>query len=244
MSKNFQVETKCYRDGCDNIVKRKQNQFKKFKVIYCSRRCAALVNNKKYPHEHGTVKICVYCLKSFKSRIKYCSRECKNKAAIIPREVLLKNINDFFAKEGRIPFKNEVGYYHATRLRFGSWNNAIRIAGLRPNPVMFANQHMAKDGHKCDSLAEKIIDDWLFKKNIVHARRIPYPDGQRLTADFMIGNYWIEFFGLYGKHKRYDQLRKLKLKIAKTRKLKLIEIYPKDLFPKNNLETVLSICLI
>lgn len=240
LAKNLQIEAKCYRDGCSTLVKRKKSEFNRFKVIYCSRRCAALVNNKKYPRKRGVTKICAFCSKPFKSRQKYCSFKCKNNAAIIPKDKLLKKINDFFQKESRVPFKNEIGNYHAFRSRFGSWNEAIKKAGLRPNPVMFANRHLAKDGHECDSLAEKIIDDWLFKRKIKHTRRIPYPGGQHLTADFMINNYWIEFFGLYGEHKRYDQLRNLKLKIAKDHKLKLIEIYPKDLFPKNKLETILK----
>ncbi len=243
LAKNLQIESKCYRDGCDILVKRRKSEFDRFKVAYCSRRCAAIVNNKKYPRVHGVIKVCDYCSKLFKSRKKYCSLDCKNKAAIIPKDWLLNKINSFFKKEGRIPFKNEIGNYHAFRSRFGTWNKAIEMAGLKPNPVMFANRHLAKDGHKCDSLAEKIIDDWLFKRKIEHTRRIPYPGKQHLTADFMINNYWIEFFGLYGEHKRYDQLRKLKLKIAKAHKLKLIEIYPKDLFPKNNLSQILSACI-
>ncbi len=206
-------------------------------------RCAALVNNKKYPREHGVTKMCAYCGKLFKSRKKYCSLGCKNKAAVIPKEVLTKEIKDFVLREKRIPFKNELDHYHAIRARFGSWNKAVKLAGFEPNPVKFSRRHIAKDGHQCDSLAEKIIDDWIFARKIEHKRRVYYPGDYGLTVDFMIGDYWIEFFGLYGGHKRYDQLRKLKLKLAKTYNLKLLEIYPKDLFPKNNLVEILSACI-
>ncbi|TSC85403.1 MAG: hypothetical protein G01um101416_871 [Microgenomates group bacterium Gr01-1014_16] len=242
-AKNLQIETKCYRDGCNVRVRRRRDQFRRFGVVFCSMRCAALVNNKKYPREHGVTKVCAHCSKLFKSREKYCSRECKDRASVIPREVLLGKINDFFSREGRVPFKNEIGYYHAVRSRFGTWNEAIIAAGFEPNPVMFANRHIAKDGHQCDSLAEKIIDDWMFARKIEHRRRVYYPCNHGLSADFMIGDYWIEFFGLFGEHKRYDQLRKLKLRIAKTYKLKLLEIYPHDLFPKNNLAQILSSCI-
>jgi hypothetical protein len=39
---------------------------------------------------------------------------------------------------------------------------------------MFAKKYLAKDEHRYDSLAEKIIDDWLFKRNIEHTRAIHY----------------------------------------------------------------------
>ena len=94
---------------------------------------------------------------------------------------------------------------------------------------MFARKHVAKDGHTCDSLAEKIIDDWLFRRHIEHRRAIKYPGNPSLTVDFIVGSYWIEFFGLYGEHTRYDELRREKLQLAKQHKLHLIELYPKDI---------------
>ena len=48
--------------------------------------------------------------------------------------------------------------YGKARYVFGTWNNAISAAGYKPNPVMFARHHIASDGHRCDSLAEKIIE--------------------------------------------------------------------------------------
>ena len=125
--------------------------------------------------------------------------------------------------------------YHAFRSRFGTWNNAISVAGFDPNPVMFANKHIANDGHNCDSLSEKIVDDWLFARKIEHKRNVHYPGKDGLTVDFLINNHWIEFFGLRGEHKRYDELMEKKLKIAEKYRLKLVEIYPEDLFPKNRL---------
>lgn len=105
---------------------------------------------------------------------------------------------------------------------------------------MFAKKWIANDGHKCDSLAEKIIDDWLFARKIVHKRTVPYPENQSFTADFVVGNIWIEFFGLFGEHKRYDELRRMKLDLTKKHNLKLIEIYPNQLFPVNKLDEAFS----
>lgn len=135
----------------------------------------------------------------------------------------------------------EFAHYNAARRRFGSWNKAVLAAGLEPNPVKFAKKYFAKDGHKCNSLAEKIIDDWLFEREIKHDREIAYPGNKSLTADFLVKNHLIEFLGLAGVLKRYDQLIKKKRSLCKKHNLSLIEIYPKDLFPVNHLEKIIKI---
>ena len=207
---------------------------------YCSRSCAVSINNSKFPKRPAVRKICSFCGKKFISRKKYCSTECKNEGQATSKEVIIEKIKNFYAETGRIPLKREFGQAKAARERFGSWNNAIKVAGFLPNPVMFARKHFANDGHKCDSLAEKIIDDWLYERKTMHQRSIPYPENKELTADFVIGDYWIEFFGLYGEHKKYDKLREKKLTIVKERRLKFIEIFPKHLFPKNTLDQILN----
>lgn len=108
---------------------------------------------------------------------------------------------------------------------------------------MFAKKYIAKDGHTCDSLAEKIIDDWLARRGIAHKRSYPYPGNFGFSVDFKVGEYWIEFFGLYGQLRRYDELMKQKLKLINEYRLNLIAIYPKDLFPKSKLENKLNLLL-
>lgn len=166
------------------------------------------------------VKKCAFCGKDFKS---------------IPAEELIFKIRTFVKKCGRIPLKREMLNYHAFRSRFGTWNNAIKTAGFDPNPVMFANKHIASDGHKCDSLAERIIDDWFYARQTEHERSTPYPGDYGLKVDFKVRDYWVEFFGLSGEHKRYDRLKRKKIRLAKKLNLKLVGIYPKDLFPKSRL---------
>ena len=79
-----------------------------------------------------------------------------------------------------------------------------------------------------------IIDNWLFQNNITHEKNVPY-GVNNMTADFKVRNTWIEFFGLKGELKKYDQLMEKKKMIFKERKLQIIEIYPNDLFPVNRL---------
>ena len=219
----------CANQECGKIFERKPSELKKSKKFYCSHRCAAIVNNQEYPKNVGILKNCAFCGNGFKSREKYCSRPCKDRGQTVSRGEILSYIKEFFGKNGRIPFKNEYIHAHAARARFGSWNSAIKTAGFDPNPVMFANKHVAKDGHACDSLAEKIIDDWFYKRRINHERNVGYPGNDRLRVDFKVGNCWIEFFGLKGQHKRYDELMKMKLKLSRDQKLKLISLFPDDL---------------
>lgn len=129
--------------------------------------------------------------------------------------------------------------YRTTRELFGSWNKAIEAAGFKSNPVLFAEKFIAKDGHKCDSFAEKIIDDWLFSKKIKHERNASYPH-TAYTADFQTENNFVEFFGLTGELAEYDKNIRIKEKLARKHKLHLIKIYPKDLFPANRLAEIIK----
>ena len=153
---------------------------------------------------------------------------------------IILSINDFNKKHGRIPLKKEFSHPNAARKRFGTWNNAIEATGFDTNPVLFAKHQVAKDGHMCDSIAEMIIDNYLFNNGILHERNYPYPEGT-YTFDFKIGEKFIEYFGLAGEHKRYDELRDIKQKMAKKYKLNLVEIYPKDLYPNDRLGQILEI---
>lgn len=234
-SRNKRKSFTCSRIDCSKFFSRKPSQLKKSKELYCSRRCAAIINNSKYPKCPGVRKKCLCCGKIFVSRKKFCSAKCKFKGQIKPKEEILNLIRNFCKQNNLIPLKREITYYRAARGRFGTWNNAIIAAGFEPNPVMFAKKHIAKDGHRCDSLAERIIDDWLFARKIVHKRSVPYPGKKILTVDFVVKNYFVEFFGLYGEHRRYDELRKEKLKLARRYNLNLVKIYPKDIFPISKL---------
>jgi hypothetical protein len=123
---------------------------------------------------------------------------------------------------------------------FGTWNNAIEAAGYDPNPVMFAKHYIAKDGHKCDSMAEKIVDDWLYERQVEHRVHVPYPWHNGMKCDFLVGDTWIEIFGLAGNVARYDELKREKLYLADKFKLKVFNLMLKDVYSKNKLDQKLS----
>jgi hypothetical protein len=183
--------------------------------------------------------VCAFCKQEFVKSQKYCSRECKDNGESIPKDILIDKIQSFYKLNGRIPVKREFESCKAARKTFGTWNNAIIAAGFDPNPVLFSKKHIAKDGHNCDSLAERIIDDYLFRRGIEHERSCPYPGNKGFSVDFKVRDYWIEYFGLTGEHKRYDELKIQKENLAKKYHLQLISIYPRHLYPTGKLDEIL-----
>lgn len=237
--KNKQKELFCDNKGCNNKFKRATHSISPYN--YCSRSCAVAVNNSLFPKRIAKVRLCEYCKKRmFTYGRTYCSVKCRGKDQAITGEEIIDQIKTFFKEHGRIPLKREFNHYHVARYRFSNWNNAIKVAGFKPNPVLFAERQIAEDGHICDSIAEKTIDDYLYERKILHERNITYPEGT-YTADFKIGDKLVEFFGLSGEHKRYDQLKRIKKRLVRKYNLYLIEIYPRDLFPVHNLERILKV---
>lgn len=243
LGRNKQKTFNCANPSCNNVIRRAPHEIPLSGFCFCSKSCAAVINNPKSPKRRTKIKTCPVCGEQFTGQKIYCSRKCQiirlKEYLSIPKEKLLNTIKEFYRTHGRIPFKKEFFHAKAARRYFGTWNKAIEAAGFSPNPVRFAKKYTANDGHKCDSLAEKIIDDWLYARKIIHLRNFRY-DGTKFSADFKIGNIFIEFFGLNGQLRRYDELLKQKLNIVKKNNLKLISIYPNDLFPQNRLDKLLG----
>jgi hypothetical protein len=158
----------------------------------------------------------------------------------LKRQDLLLRISEFYLQNGRIPLKREFNSYELFKKEFGSWNGAIIAAGFDPNPVLFAKKFISRDHHSCDSFTEKIIDDWLLEKGIEHQRHWHYGD-TKMTADFFIQpNIIVEFFGLAGVQTHYDVILQRKRSFCLEYDLRLIELYPKDVFPINKLEYLIE----
>lgn len=153
---------------------------------------------------------------------------------------VIHDIKLFVTNNKRIPIKRELqGTYKIARKSFGTWNKAIEAAGYISTPVIFSSRHTALDGHVCDSVSERIIDDWLFKNGIEHEVHVPYPGQKRLTADFLIDSIWVEFFGIYGVSKKYTASADRKIRLALESNLDLVKVFPSDLFPVNKMKNLL-----
>lgn len=212
---------KCDNPACKKTFYRAANEINAT-GNYCSSNCSAIISNPKrkgqkysitYKGPTTTEKVlkisklvlhtkkCLnpQCTNLIAESRKFCSNACQWKYSSPGIEEIkvkvISEIKNFVFIHRRIPVKRECyGIYKGARVAFGTWNNAIKAAGFDPNPVLFAKKYMAKDGHKCDSLAEKIIDDWLFSHKVNHQIHVPYPGQKHLTADFVVGDRWIEFF--------------------------------------------------
>ncbi|MDP3792780.1 MAG: hypothetical protein Q8Q89_03545 [bacterium] len=219
---------------------------------YCSKSCAAIVNNQKYPKwpaRYCTRKGCKNIVKRVESP--YCSIECGKLARFkYTKEEIVEIIQKYFKNNSRIPPKREVREIsHKAIHLFDSWNNAILAAGLIPNRSQDNRMYKrisgkALDGHPCDSASEILIDNWLHKNRIDHERNSPYPTTNH-KSDWSIknGKIFVEYFGLAKDSPRYDRSIKEKIKICRENKIKLVAIYPKNLYPINKLDKVLVMLL-
>lgn len=138
---------------------------------------------------------------------------------------------------------SKVGHPSHTNQLFGSWFQALYDAKLIESIVTPRGvKCLSKDGHVCNSLAEKQIDDWLFDNNIEHKKEPMYPKHLKLNpkgrkrADWLVNDIYVEYFGLIGSQ-QYDLNLLEKLQLVDELNLKLVEIYPKDL---NNLNGKLN----
>lgn len=251
LSRVTRVQLTCDNPKCKKSFSRNAGGVGRFN--YCSNSCAAEINNRKRSlskrkrnSSKQEIKYCANpnCNKLIPPRNKYCSNKCQGEVTRRTvdeyKEEVVAAIRRFYEKHNRIPVRRETwALYRKARKGFGTWNNAVKAAGYEPNPVLFAKKYIANDGHKCDSLSEKIIDDWLFARKISHEIHVLYEETS-MTADFKVGGVLIEFLGLVGEVRRYDQLLEEKRGLWKERNLKVIEVYPKDIFPKSHLDKVLK----
>lgn len=156
---------------------------------------------------------------------------------------LLEKIKELSQKLRRSPAKREMGKVAYMCIRaFGSWNKALEEAGLKPHRShsqrMYKRMNtVALDGHKCDSISEAIIDNWLTKNKILHTRDVRYPATHH-RADWGIGNkIFVEYFGLANDSPRYDRSINEKRKLCKKHGIQLVELEPRDLYPVVKLES-------
>jgi len=252
----YQYKTKRKKLICENCSKQFERTPHEVSLHnYCSRSCAVIINNRKNPKRKAQFKICLGCGKRFRKSLgnsKYCSAKCRRKTEYYTQKEVLNILKNIAQKLKRTPARREVnGIDKVARRLFGSWNNAVLAAGFMPNRShdnrMYKRTNAkALDGHLCDSISELLIDNWLTKNKIEHERNISYPDTNH-KADWGINfkgkTIFVEYFGLAKDSPRYDKSIKKKKGICRKYKIKLVGVYPWDLYPKINLDTKLKIFL-
>ncbi|MEK7645567.1 MAG: hypothetical protein AAB374_00415 [Patescibacteria group bacterium] len=218
---------------------------------YCSGSCAAIVNNQRYPKYPAKKCRNTACGKMHR-RVgsPYCSIECGKKGRFKYTESeIVEIIKAFYKESGRAPAKREMrDIVGKCAHMFGSWNNAVVAAGLEPHRsddhrMYRRTRTKARDGHVCDSVSEATIDNWLTKNKISHERNAEYPNSKHKADWVVLGDVFIEYFGLAKDSPRYDRAIKKKREICKAYNIKLMEIYPKDLYPVQSLKEKLGILI-
>lgn len=119
---------------------------------------------------------------------------------------------------------------------FGSWFKTLLRIGILEDGAQRSSRGtrcIANDGHECNSLAEKNIDDWLYSHNIHHEKEPLYPyhfrlNPSKLRADWKVQNSLIEFAGLMDEPDYAAKMR-AKQEIATEFGLSLILLEPKDI---------------
>lgn len=207
------------------------------------------MNNRNKPRRAKKVHPCdnPECGKDISVALNYCSRTCFNlmRTAYKPDE-LIKKLQVGSKKLGRTITKRELGHEAYMCIRaFGTWNKALIAASLTPHRSHSERMYKRKnttalDGHRCDSISEAIVDNWLTEHDIAHDRNAPYP-GTNHKADWRIGDkVFVEYFGLAKDSPRYDRSIKEKRALCRKHGIQLIEVYPNDLYPEIKLEEIFT----
>lgn len=117
----------------------------------------------------------------------------------------------------------------------------VRIINAKELEILdaaYSGKYKCKDGHIVKSIAEKIIDDYLFDNSIAHAyeKALPIDENPEhdLHPDFCLQNFknkgdvYIEHWGFENGSRSYDESEKYKLEIYKKRGITLICTYTDD----------------
>ncbi len=83
----------------------------------------------------------------------------------------------------------------------------------------------ANDGHELDSRWEAVVDNLLDAEGLTHTVHPRYP-GTQLRADFLVGDVYVEVWGM--KSEKYLAQRDIKERLAKEMKLLLVGVEAED----------------
>ena len=120
--------------------------------------------------------------------------------------------------------------------QFDTWFQALNQAGVLQDGVQKTSRGyrcIANDGHECNSIPEKTIDDWLSMRGIKHEKEPFYPYDSHLNpsglrADWQVGKTLIEYAGMMNIPE-YAAKMYTKQELASKYDLPLIILEPEDI---------------
>ncbi len=94
----------------------------------------------------------------------------------------------------------------------------------------FPGTHRANDGHWVRSIAELMIDNWLYWAGVIHAYEKKLRIKEEVYPDFYLpkGNVYIEYWG-YDNDPKYSSRKEAKLEIYTRHELRLIQLTEQDI---------------
>lgn len=109
----------------------------------------------------------------------------------------------------------------------------LRRAGVERRGRVSGDTCQCADGHIVRSALERVVDDWLFEHGIEHvvSPRCPWPpkSGRYYSfADFLVGDTYIEVWGLAGI-KKYDRRMLQKLNLYSKHQATVINLWPREI---------------
>lgn len=195
---------------------------------------------------------CAVCGAKREKKRKTCSKACASmqktgEQPLLSAELAKATFDKFVLDNNRVPSQREHSLLlNFARREFKTWNKMILHFGYTPMTKNLSKKRIkCSDGHIVDSVSEKIIDEFLTSHNISHEVHKRYNDS-KLISDFFLTdhNVYVEYFGLDGEFVKYDENTQRKLKLFEDNDLKVITVYPKDLFPENKLSELFKLWIL
>lgn len=162
------------------------------------------------------------------------------------KEDLIKDLKTMAEELDRTPSQNDIRFFKCMACsakfakEFGSWNEAIKAAGLKPNSKVY----YSTKGEKCYSYYELLFTNMFEDNNIKYTKEDYYKDympiEERYRFDYKIEmnnqTYFVEIFGITCREDYQDRI-KTKIELCRRYNIDLIEVYPKD-FTSYKLEDI------
>jgi hypothetical protein len=210
-------------------------------------------------HVNGNIQFCQFC---YDGIIWHEYRSTNIKMAMQSDSAMLDNLNKLYKSLERIPtleFMKNVPLRLPSRPtqkqisigitllempspelyveRFGSWLRSLELAGVLEGGYRKTSrgiQVIAKDGHICLSLGEKVVDDWLSARGVLHEKEPKYPfhpefnPRKFLRADWKVKDTLVEYAGMM-KDYEYSLKMKKKKSLADEANIDVIILTEEDL---------------
>ena len=110
----------------------------------------------------------------------------------------------------------------------------LRQAGIPSRESCWPTERLlCADGHLVRSGYEQVVDNWLFEHGLLHTYEPSVPFHTRIRADFLVGETFIEVWGVATD--AYERRKTRKRRLYSLHNIRLIEIDYSDFLPTSDL---------